>query len=192
MAQFSILINLVFRVFSEIFTSHFCAQIATLLPIKNRLFFFPEDPLYFIQVIFSSYYVLYYQYLSKSFPLVNSSNFTFIMKIFSNSLVKVTFFLSQLYFLVWTHISSFKKLHLWGIAFFWLKSYRKIIAVHSFVVFRHTSARISHRYIHIPSFPDLPPISLPTPPFSLSQSPCLSSLSYRANSHWLSVLHMVL
>ena len=95
------------------------------------------------------------------------------MKIFSNSLVKVTFFLSQLYFLVWTHISSFKKLHLWGIAFFWLKSYRKIIAVHSFVVFRHTSARISHRYIHIPSFPDLPPISLPTPPFSLSQSPCI-------------------
>ena len=33
---------------------------------------------------------------------------------------------------------------------------------------------------------------LPISPFSLSQSPCLRSLSHTANSHWLSILHMVL
>ena len=35
---------------------------------------------------------------------------------------------------------------------------------------------------------------LPTPsdPSRLSQSPCLSSMSYMANSHWLSILHMVI
>ena len=34
--------------------------------------------------------------------------------------------------------------------------------------------------------------SLPTPPFSLSQSPCLSSLSHTVNSCWLSILHRLL
>ena len=42
-----------------------------------------------------------------------------------------------------------------------------------------------HRFT---SLPNLPPISLPTLPFSLSQRPCLSSLSHTANSHWLSVI----
>ena len=37
-----------------------------------------------------------------------------------------------------------------------------------------------------------PPTSLPTHPFRLLQSPCLSSLSHTANSHWLSSLHMVM
>ena len=49
----------------------------------------------------------------------------------------------------------------------------------NFVVFCHTSTRISHRHTCVPSLPDLPPISFPTPPFSLSQSPCLSSLSHK-------------
>ena len=52
----------------------------------------------------------------------------------------------------------------------------RIIALQNFVVFCHTSIRISHRYTHVPSLPHLSPISLSTPPFRLSQSPCLSSL----------------
>ena len=47
--------------------------------------------------------------------------------------------------------------------------------------------------VHPCSLPlDLPPISLPIPPFSLSQSSCLSSLSHTVYFCWLSVLHMVL
>ena len=43
-----------------------------------------------------------------------------------------------------------------------------------------------------PPFLDLHPISLPTPPLSQPQNPCLSSLSDTANSRWLSILYMVL
>ena len=67
----------------------------------------------------------------------------------------------------------------------------RIIALENFVVFCHTSTRISHRCTHVPSFPNLPPTSLHIPPF-LSQSSCLSSLSHIANSHWLFILHMVM
>ena len=67
----------------------------------------------------------------------------------------------------------------------------RIIALQNFVVFCHTSTRISHRYTHVPSLSDLPPISLLIPLFSLSQSPRLSSLSHTENSYWLSVLYMV-
>ena len=59
----------------------------------------------------------------------------------------------------------------------------RIITLHNFVFFCHTSTRISHRYTHVPSLPGLPPISLPLPPFSLSQSPCLSSLIDAANAY---------
>ena len=41
------------------------------------------------------------------------------------------------------------------------------------------------------SFMNLPPTSHPFPPSRLLQSPGLSSLSHMANSHWLSILHMV-
>ena len=68
----------------------------------------------------------------------------------------------------------------------------RIIALQNFMVFCHTSTRISHRYTYVPSLPDLSPMALPTLPFSLSQSSCLSSLSHTANSHWLSVLHRIL
>ena len=44
----------------------------------------------------------------------------------------------------------------------------RIIALQNFVVFCRTSTRISYRYTHVPSFPNLPPITLPIPPFSLS------------------------
>ena len=36
------------------------------------------------------------------------------------------------------------------------------------------------------------PSPSPSHPFRLIQSPCLSSLSHRANSHWLSILHKVI
>ena len=60
------------------------------------------------------------------------------------------------------------------------------------MVFCHTSASISHRYTHVPSLLNLPPISLAIPPFSPSQSPSLNSLSHTANSHQLSILQMVM
>ena len=56
------------------------------------------------------------------------------------------------------------------------------------MIFCRTSTTISHRFTRVPSPPNLPPISLPTLLFSLSQRPCLSSLSHTANSHWLSVI----
>ena len=73
----------------------------------------------------------------------------------------------------------------WSVVLFFNVFNWRIIALQNFVAFCHTSIRISHRYTHVPSLPDLPPISLPIPPFSLSQRPCLSSLSHTANSHWL-------
>ena len=64
----------------------------------------------------------------------------------------------------------------------------RIVALQNVVVFCHTSTRVRHKCTHVPSLLDFPPISLPIPHFSLSQSPCLSSLSHIAKSHWLSVL----
>ena len=54
---------------------------------------------------------------------------------------------------------------------------------------QHKSAKV----IHIPPacwtcLPSPPP----SHPFRLTQSPCLSFLSHTANSHWLSILHMVM
>ena len=48
-----------------------------------------------------------------------------------------------------------------------------IVALQNFVVFCHSSTRISHRYTHVPSLPDIPPISLPAPPVAepLSEFP---------------------
>ena len=36
------------------------------------------------------------------------------------------------------------------------------------------------------------PSSSPSDPSRLTQSPCLSSLSHATNTHWLSILHMVM
>ena len=44
--------------------------------------------------------------------------------------------------------------------FVFIKKNWKIIAFQNFVVFCCTSTGISHRYTHVPSHPDLPPISL--------------------------------
>ena len=89
----------------------------------------------------------------------------------------------------------------WALFFFFfkkivfLKSYlflieRTLLAniVLVFAVHQHESAIGTH--MSSPSWNSLPQ---PTPPHPsrLSQSSSLSSLSHRANSHWLSVLHMV-
>ena len=66
----------------------------------------------------------------------------------------------------------------------------RIIALQNLVVFCHTSTRIIHRSTHVPSLQTSLPS--PTPPFSLWQSPCLSSLSHTANSHWLCFTHGIL
>ena len=59
------------------------------------------------------------------------------------------------------------------------------------VGFCQISTWISHRYINVPSLLSLPPPLFPSHPSRWLQSPGLSSLSHTANSHWLSILHMV-
>ena len=58
--------------------------------------------------------------------------------------------------------------------------------------FCETSTWISHRYTYVPSIVNFPPTPSPPHPCRLLQRPPLSSLSHAANSHWLSVLHMVI
>ena len=62
----------------------------------------------------------------------------------------------------------------------------------SLSLFCHTLAWIGHRYTYAPSLLNPLPAPTPSPPSRLSQSPSLSSPSHAANSHWLSVLHMVM
>ena len=70
-------------------------------------------------------------------------------------------------------------------------TWRKI-ALQNFAFFSQTSTRTSNRCtVALPSWTSLPSPS-PGHPSRLSQSPCLNSLSHTTNSHWLSVLHMVL
>ena len=68
--------------------------------------------------------------------------------------------------------------------------YCRIIVLQTFAVFCQTSTWTSHRYTHIPSLLNLPPISLPTP--RLTKNPCLSFQSQTSNFRWLSILHMVM
>ena len=77
---------------------------------------------------------------------------------------------------VFTYLLEFQKLtdasgleggHLYYLFVFFLNLFIvnwRIIALQNFVVFCQTSTRISHRYTHIPSLLNLPPISLPIPP----------------------------
>ena len=88
------------------------------------------------------------------------------------------------YSIVWFYQTFFFLIYLF---FNW-----RIIALQNFVVFCQTSTWVSHRYTYIPSLLILPPISFPSHPSRLMQSPCLSFLSYTANSHWVSILHMVM
>ena len=47
----------------------------------------------------------------------------------------------------------------------------RIFALQSFVVFCHISTRISHRYMHVPSLPNLPSTFLLIPPFYIVTAP---------------------
>ena len=47
----------------------------------------------------------------------------------------------------------------------------RIIALWSSVIFCQTSTRISHRYTHVPSLPNLPSVSLPIPRFWIVSQP---------------------
>ena len=54
--------------------------------------------------------------------------------------------------------------------FFKFFNWRRI-ALQNVVVFCHTSTRISHRYTHVPSLPDLLPILLPILPLACHRAP---------------------
>ena len=56
----------------------------------------------------------------------------------------------------------------------------RIIALQNCVVFCQTSTWIGHRYTHIPSLLNLPPITPTSHPSRLIQSPCLSFLRHKA------------
>ena len=73
----------------------------------------------------------------------------------------------------------------------WFLNWR-IIVLQNYAGFCQTSKWISHRYTYVPSLWTFPPLHSPSHPFRLLQSPGLSSLSHTANSHWLSILHMVM
>ena len=80
---------------------------------------------------------------------------------------------------LFTH--SFKKIFFFFIKFVfnW-----RIIALQCCVNSCHTSTWISHKYTYVPSF-------LNSPSTFLSSRLSQSSLSHTSNSHWLSILHMV-
>ena len=59
------------------------------------------------------------------------------------------------------HIKTVRKYMF--LVFFKKKIIWRIIVLQNFVVFCHISTRISHRYTHVSSLPDLPAISLPNP-----------------------------
>ena len=73
--------------------------------------------------------------------------------------------------------------------FFKFFFYWKVIALQNFVVFWHESVI----GIHIsPRFWTSLPFPSPSHPSRLIQSSCLSFLRHTANSHWLSILHVVM
>ena len=76
----------------------------------------------------------------------------------------------------------------WLVFFFYWK-----IAALQCVDFCHTSTWINHRYTYVPSLLTLPPTAPASIPHSrLSTEHQVELLCYIANSHWLSILHMVI
>ena len=65
-----------------------------------------------------------------------------------------------------------------------------------YLLYRILCFSVKHQQESAIGTPMSPPPQLPSPspsyPSGLSESSCLSSLSHTANSHWLSILHMVL
>ena len=72
---------------------------------------------------------------------------------------------------------------------FSLNANTKMIALQCCVDFCHTSSWVSHRFTHVLSL--LPPAT-PSHPSRLSQNTGLNSLCHTANSHWLSILPVVM
>ena len=68
----------------------------------------------------------------------------------------------------------------------------RIIALQNSVIFCQTSTWISHRYTYVPSLLNLPSISLPTLPLLVDTEPLCEFPEPTANSHWLSIVHMVM
>ena len=68
----------------------------------------------------------------------------------------------------------------------------RIIALQYCVGFCHTLTRTNGRDTYISTLVNLPPTSRPIPPSMLSWSTGPSTLYHTANSHWLSVLHVVM
>ena len=66
-----------------------------------------------------------------------------------------------------------------------------IIALQYCVDFCNTSTWISHRYTYISSLLKIPPTSYPILPFQIVTKHWFVYLNHTANSHWLSILHVV-
>ena len=71
-------------------------------------------------------------------------------------------------------------------------SFLFLIALQYCVGFCRSSTYISHWYTCVPSLLKLPPFSLPIPPLQVVTEPQSEFLSHPANSHWLSMLHMIM
>ena len=56
----------------------------------------------------------------------------------------------------------------------------------------HTSVWISHRHTCVPSVLNLPSASFPIPSFQVVRVPALDALHHTSNSHWSSILHMLM
>ena len=125
-------------------------------------------------------FIYYFKKTSPVFVVITLLVLHFLSVILSFVLILVFFSLRSIV----RHVSVF--------FFFNLFFYWRIIALQNFVVFCQISAWISHRYTHIPSCLNLPPTPTPLHLSGLIQSPCLSFLSHTANSHWLSILHVVM
>ena len=89
-------------------------------------------------------------------------------------------FLPILYFVASLHHVFFFLIFYWIIVFQYCSG------------FCHASTWISHRYTYSPSLLNLPPMSTPSHLCRLLHSVELNSLCHTANSHWLSILHMVM
>ena len=68
----------------------------------------------------------------------------------------------------------------------------RIIALQYCIDFYQISTWISHRFTRITSHLNIILTSLQIPTISFLLSPRLSSLRHTENSHWLSILHMVM
>ena len=121
-------------------------------------------------------------------PAFSLSSFTFFNRLFSYSSFFAIRVVSSAYLRLLIFLMAIFKVFLLNFFIF----YWRIIALQNFVVFCQTSIWISHWYTYVPSLLTLPShLSSPSYPSRLIQSPHLSFLGHIADSHWLSILHMV-